>query len=583
MKFFHCETAALVSATVIDGDQKDSKAMILKIRRPTLFSFKAGQFAYIQLEEVNNQWHPFSIMSSPSDSDHLEFFVGVVGNEKSWTRKVYEAIQKNEGTIVQFSVQGPYGESLGSSEKYSHVLAIGSGTGFVPVLSLLKSHVDRLIRLDPKTHIDTLEENVDKVSKHEAAARVYKGSLGGKVTTGLYLRKKAQPAKTGTNIAIRSAVASGNANDQIPIGRLLKMKMLATQASKSLYGTIFLSFLPVFGIALIGYTISYNTIPDPIHFVPWSLPAMRNSAMVGTAIFHGIFALIATCLWNANSFATFIDAVLIMIAPLADWLWFLRLQREGYLRATDLLLYTILNFYFIGRLWYAIVKPRKSSWKVATHVDGVSALARLDAIWIVRSAAFVSQLLPEINESYNQLVSKWGQEYADRVVRVQIHVTDKNTERVETLKTEIAETALFRAGCLYFGRPDLGSIVENHSLELISSHSSSYSLLSFCGSVEMSTELQGVKVTTDMLKTIAGHGTNHQMEYESECRAGARKRKTKEHNVGEASEKVEKVDASASTTSEGQTDDSITETLTRRSTVKLLDILDIDTNTVQKV
>ena len=73
------------------------------------------------------------------------------------------------------------------------------------------------------------------------------------------------------------------------------------------------------------------------------------------------------------------------------------------------------------------------------------------------------------------------------------------------------------------------------------------------------------------------------MEYESECRTSAGKRKTKKNNAVEAGDKVEKDDdddISAGTISEGQTDAAITKTLTRRSTIKLLESRDTDTNSV---
>ncbi|KAL3935223.1 MAG: hypothetical protein SGARI_003067 [Bacillariaceae sp.] len=209
----------------------------------------------------------------------------------------------------------------------------------------------------------------------------------------------------------------------------------------------------------------------------------------------------------------------------------------------------MLMAYFIFRLWYNIVKPRNVSWKKSTAVSGVSTLERLDAVWIVRSATLASELIPEINEHYGKLVSLWGREYAH-----QIYITDKNTENVERLKQEVAETALYRSGSFHFGRPNLESIIEEHSLELVTTHSNSYTLLSFCGSVEMSAELQRIKVTNDMVKAITGNGASHQMEFESECRAGATKKKVK--NPASGTEEAGKEQGATEGTS-----------LTRRSTI----------------
>ena len=89
----------------------------------------------------------------------------------------------------------------------------------------------------------------------------------------------------------------------------------------------------------------------------------------------------------------------------------------------------------------------------------------------------------------------------------------------------------------------------------------------------MSSKLQQVKVTNDMLKTITGNG-NHMMEYESECRE-ANKRKTKEQPKN-AEEKISDDDESSAASSHYVSEemkdidlgDNARRPLTRRSTLK---------------
>jgi predicted ferric reductase len=132
--------ARLMSSSVISGSNC-SKTVIIKLRRPVLFDFKPGQYAFLRLSKIDRHWHPFSIASGPS-SNYLEFYIEVFG-EKSWTRKLWRMLDRVDGSEsinleIDFDVMGPCGTSLGKTEDFSHALAIGAGTGIVPILSLFK-------------------------------------------------------------------------------------------------------------------------------------------------------------------------------------------------------------------------------------------------------------------------------------------------------------------------------------------------------------------------------------------------------------------------------------------------------------
>ena len=127
----HRYAARMVSFSTILGSN-GCDTVILKLRRPILFDFKPGQYAFIRLKEIDHHWHPFSIASGPSSS-FLEFYIEVFG-DGSWTRKLFDALQgmEKEGNskkIVDVEVMGPYGTSLGKTEDYSHAIVIGAGTG----------------------------------------------------------------------------------------------------------------------------------------------------------------------------------------------------------------------------------------------------------------------------------------------------------------------------------------------------------------------------------------------------------------------------------------------------------------------
>jgi predicted ferric reductase len=90
--FYFCDRAAMylnhrynvkmTGSAVVEGTN-GSRMIILKLKRPVLFQFKAGQYAFLRIKGIEMHWHPFSIASGP-ESEELEFYIEVYGT-KSWT------------------------------------------------------------------------------------------------------------------------------------------------------------------------------------------------------------------------------------------------------------------------------------------------------------------------------------------------------------------------------------------------------------------------------------------------------------------------------------------------------------------
>ena len=134
MRMNHKYKTRLLASTTLEGSN-GSKMMILKLRRPILFRFKPGQYCFLRMQDLDIHWHPFSIASGPSATE-LEFYIEVFG-EESWTGKLWNMLKTNNDSgesdlsdlIIDFEVIGPYGTSLGKTEDFSNVLAVGTGTG----------------------------------------------------------------------------------------------------------------------------------------------------------------------------------------------------------------------------------------------------------------------------------------------------------------------------------------------------------------------------------------------------------------------------------------------------------------------
>jgi NAD(P)H-flavin reductase len=271
MHMNHRYDTKLISSSIVWGS-KGSKLIIMKVRRPALFHFKSGQYAYIRIDAINNQWHPFSIASRP-DSSHLEFYIQVYEG-KAWTKQIWDLFDdesssgKSDVQNLKIEVMGPYGTSLSENKNYSHILAIGGGTGIVPILSMYKDHMHNLLRLDPNKFFAELDESDQKLRRIEYAEDAQKGSLIQQVSR-LFCRNYSPDINGRKTLSksIRSRIVDHDElqnEDQIKIEKREIYKS-ATVAALPIYGTVLLSILPVVGVTLFSLIVSWNTVPVELY------------------------------------------------------------------------------------------------------------------------------------------------------------------------------------------------------------------------------------------------------------------------------------------------------------------------------
>jgi predicted ferric reductase len=537
MHMNHKYMARLVSSSAVTGSN-GSKMIILKLRRPALFRFKPGQYAFLKLSKLDAHWHPFSIASGPAAS-HLEFYIEVIG-EKSWTSKLWKMLEDGgDGGISQkqidIEVMGPYGTSLAKTENFSHALTIGSGTGIVPILSIFKQHVRQLMRLQPEAHFQSLHDHRRKMMEVEIAEESRKGSIAKQLVGschnskdnkhGKYVHLEHETRNESVRMSIRNTITRRQELKLDESSSELRentrdMKQAAFNATRSIYGVVLLAGLPVIGIALLSLTLSWNTIDIELY------DGMVETLQALTVFFQFCFAVVALFVWDGNQFFGYVDVVICMVTPVADAYWFYQYENNGFLSPSELTLSCLLTGYMTARVWSMTVRPRHRSWQTSVDSDGVRTLERLDVVWVARSASLVSEILPDINAIWETLVAAWGEENARSVCRISVYVTDKDPEAREALKNEIHDLSLFQNGSVHFVRPDFGRIIEDHSLDLICKRRNSYSLLAFCGSPRLAQELHHCKISNDMLTAITGN-KKHQMEFVSESYGGVKKESKK--------------------------------------------------------
>ena len=73
---------------VTTGVVLPSKVVNLVIKRPPNFSFKPGDYIFLNIPSIAYfEWHPFTISSAPEQTDTISLHIRAVGH---WTNSLYQ-------------------------------------------------------------------------------------------------------------------------------------------------------------------------------------------------------------------------------------------------------------------------------------------------------------------------------------------------------------------------------------------------------------------------------------------------------------------------------------------------------------
>ncbi|MHA2389854.1 MAG: ferredoxin reductase family protein [Candidatus Hodarchaeales archaeon] len=153
------------------------------------FEYIPGQFAFISFQSgsVSPEEHPFTISSTPSRPQSLQFTVRCSGD---WTRLI--GCLKPADTV---SIDGPYGRfSYVFSNKFNQYIMIAGGIGITPMLSMLRYMADR----DNRKKVTLIWSNrtEDEVAYSDEFTAL-KRELEGLDITYLFTRQTRDPHRGG--------------------------------------------------------------------------------------------------------------------------------------------------------------------------------------------------------------------------------------------------------------------------------------------------------------------------------------------------------------------------------------------------
>lgn len=134
-RFFPMKRKFIVSDVTLTGT--DAHAIELKPDNTEIFQYLPGQFAFITpvSENIPKEEHPFTISSTPTRLDKLQFTIRSIGD---WTSQI-EGLQPGDPVFID----GPYGIfSYLAFSGNDPVIMIAGGIGITPVLSMLRFMAD---------------------------------------------------------------------------------------------------------------------------------------------------------------------------------------------------------------------------------------------------------------------------------------------------------------------------------------------------------------------------------------------------------------------------------------------------------
>ena len=116
---------------------KDAWCIRLKPNSGTDFKYAPGQFGFFSFksEKVSSEEHPFTLSSSPKQSDHIEIIVRESGD---WTSRIMK-LHPGDGCRVE----GPFGLFTNlAHEGENDLVMVAGGIGITPILSMLRYRME---------------------------------------------------------------------------------------------------------------------------------------------------------------------------------------------------------------------------------------------------------------------------------------------------------------------------------------------------------------------------------------------------------------------------------------------------------
>ncbi len=371
----------------------DGSTVVIYVRRPEHFVFEPGQYASICVPELDMvpTWHAFSIGSGP-EQGCLIFFIEVKARAGSWTRRLAERARALQ--LDSLLLRGPYGSPMVTSS-YHSIVAVATGTGVVPMLSLFMLRASRLSFLKAKVH--------NPSAAFTLGTGVGSGpgeGEGMEVGTGVTLVLSAFQLRYRLRLQRRHGTLS-------PYSAQLR-RVRRADTLHSLARIVILVF--VFAdVAFAPLALSWANLPARAHAIPLHAALLWHHSIVALAFFALERCFVLSSLYHfpsVHSPLALVDFIVILSNATALVIW----DREGAfepvpsglrLTVAQQLLLVLFCIYRLVRILMASGRsggPLDSDGQRSVRLELVGAES-FHLVWIHRSADLLIGYLPEIQRA----------------------------------------------------------------------------------------------------------------------------------------------------------------------------------------
>ena len=127
------------TGTVTKKENLTSEVILLSLKISEDFTFKAGQFVTIRINNgEESKLKSYSILSPPYQKGQLDLCIKIISG--GFASEIFEKTAMGN----EFELKGPFGHFIFDEESSNteHVF-LGAGTGLVPLYSMIKEHLPK--------------------------------------------------------------------------------------------------------------------------------------------------------------------------------------------------------------------------------------------------------------------------------------------------------------------------------------------------------------------------------------------------------------------------------------------------------
>eukprot|EP00038_Savillea_parva_P021487 m.35020 g.35020 ORF g.35020 m.35020 type:complete len:981 (+) comp5221_c0_seq1:1142-4084(+) len=481
----------------------DGGSVTLQILKPWWFSYTPGQYVHIQIPSIDSVWHPFSIGSDP-ESNVLTVIIEVVPKKGEWTRSVAEKVC--DGSLTRVNIRGPFGNPVGpvaNDPSSSNIVAVGSGTGIVPMISLFKTRAAALGQLSAAG----LARTQSTLAERQAAAnQAY--CLGANISPAtnerirhcqlLYRQRRLAQWRKGAQT----------------MPTFLKQR---TTAAGSMMG-LMTGLLVMFWVCIEASNTSL--------ILSWSnlmAPAVKTDEMTGIISYLSLLLVVpyamvvgiwVFCRSRAEKSPSLYVHVLCIIAMVGTVRYFMAYDKFENLSSVEQAALVIFSVWRVAAAW---TFRRDGGRANMTGMASSNPVESFRLLWVTRSAELVIGVLEDLEMTMRDLERKMAGQHVGTVgtesfpqLEVKVWCTDSHPEHTAELKRWVKGTRF--ESLVVFERPDLGMELVTSMKQHIMAPSfmnrlpgeTKKSIVTFCGSPAVSDALFRAVRRCGQLATVAG-------------------------------------------------------------------------------